>query len=44
MWDYMWDFNEGKACKWWPLQDSNLQPKDYESGLSVLNQVTSSPK
>jgi len=18
---------------WWPLEDSNLQPKDYESGL-----------
>jgi len=27
---------------WWPLEDSNLQPKDYESNFGGVNLCTSS--
>jgi len=28
---------------WWPLEDSNLQPKDYESSAEGVNLLSSRP-
>ena len=32
-----WGFGSCWICYWWPLEDSNLQPKDYESSALPLS-------